>query len=74
MNRMSKRITALEAKSNLGHKQFAFAYFNGPPEDNEKEVSAATIDAETNGQELWAIFFMPPQKQFAMPTALKRAR
>ena len=73
MNRMNKRIEALEAKSKHGHKQRTAAYFDGPPEDNEKEVAAATVDAETNGQELWAIFLMPPQEQFAMPTSLKRA-
>jgi hypothetical protein len=72
-NPMKRRLEALEVKSDFGHKPSMLAYFDGPPEGNEKEVAAATVAAETNGQELWAIFFIPPQKQFSMPTAIKRA-
>jgi len=64
MNALKKRLKALEAKSGHGYKPFTLAYYDGPPEDNEKEVATAEASAEANGMQLWAVFFISPQEQF----------
>ena len=59
-NAIIRRLNALEAKSGVGHRPFVLAFFDGPRDEHTEEVVAATTEAEVNGEQLMAIFFVPP--------------
>ena len=57
---IGRRLDALEAKTGVGYRPMRLAYFRGTREENEKEVEAEAAKAEANGENLYAVFFVPP--------------